>query len=148
MYASTENLYVAQSSSAWWDGFSSIERTTRIHRFTLDGEKTEYTASGEVDGYLHNQFSMSEHEGLLRVATTYDDWWWGTSSDDEKSGNNVFVLDAETEEMPIIGELTGLAPGEQIYATRFQGDRAFMVTFVQVDPLRFFNDEAGIGICT
>mgnify|MGYP003949615111 CR=1 FL=1 len=135
VYASTDNLYVAQTSSAWWDGFSSIERTTRIHRFVLDGETTEYTTSGEVDGYLHNQFSMSEHEGLLRVATTYDDWWWGTRTDDGKSGNNVFVLDAETEDMPIIGELTGLAPGEQIYATRFQGDRAFMVTFVQVDPL-------------
>ena len=135
VYASTENMYVAQSSFAWWDGSSSIDRTTRIHRFELNGEKTEYTASGEVDGYLHNQFSMSEHEGLLRVATTYDDWWWGTSSDDDKSGNNVFVLDAEAEDMPIVGELTGLAPGEQIYATRFQGDRAFMVTFVQIDPL-------------
>ena len=45
------------------------------------------------------------------------------------------MLDAESDEMPLIGELTGLAPGEQIYATRFQGDRAFMVTFVQIDPL-------------
>jgi uncharacterized secreted protein with C-terminal beta-propeller domain len=135
LYASSENLYIAQSSFAWWDGFSDIERTTRIHQFSLDGERTRYTASGEVDGYLHNQFSMSEHEGLLRVATTYDDWSWGTSSEESKSGNNIFVLDAETEDMPIIGELTGLAPGEQIYATRFQGDRAFMVTFVQVDPL-------------
>jgi uncharacterized secreted protein with C-terminal beta-propeller domain len=135
LYASSENLYIAQSSFAWWDGFSDIERTTRIHQFSLDAERTRYTASGEVDGYLHNQFSMSEHEGLLRVATTYDDWMWGTSSDEGKSGNNIFVLDAETEDMPIVGELTGLAPGEQIYATRFQGDRAFMVTFVQVDPL-------------
>lgn len=135
LYASSENLYIAQSSFAWWDGFSDIDRTTRIHQFELDGERTHYTASGEVEGYLHNQFSMSEHEGLLRVATTYDDWMWGTSSDGSKSGNNIFVLDAESEDMPIIGELTGLAPGEQIYATRFQGDRAFMVTFVQVDPL-------------
>ena len=72
------------------------ERTTRIHQFALDGAQTEYRTSGEVDGYLHNQFSMSEHEGLLRVAT-YDDWWWGTQSESGKSGNNVFVLDAESE---------------------------------------------------
>ena len=37
--------------------------------------------------------------------------------------------------MPLVGELRGLAPGERIYATRFQADRAFMVTFVQIDPL-------------
>ena len=135
VYASSQNLYVAQTSHGWWDGFSSVERVTRLHRFALEKDETQYSGSGEVDGFLHNQFSMSEHEGLLRVATTYDDWNWGTTTDDEKSGNNIFVLDAESSQMTIIGELTGLAPGEQIYATRFQADRAFMVTFVQVDPL-------------
>jgi len=135
IYASTNNLYVAQSSYSWWDGFSEIERVTRLHRFGLEKDETQYAGSGQVDGYLHNQFSMSEHEGLLRVATTFDDWGWGTTTDDRRSGNNIFVLDAENPQMPVIGELTGLAPGERIYATRFQADRAFMVTFVQVDPL-------------
>lgn len=135
VYASQRSLYVAQSSAGWWDGFSSVDRVTRLHRFTLAGPATEYTASGQVDGFLHNQFSMSEHEGLLRIATTNQDWWWGTGSDDEDEGNNIFVLDAESPQMPIIGELRGLAPGERIYATRFQADRAFMVTFVQIDPL-------------
>ena len=135
VYSSQRALYVAQSSFSWWDGFSSIDQITRLHQFTLDGPKTKYTASGQVDGYLHNQFSMSEHEGLLRVATTSQDWWWGTDSEDSDEGNNIFVLDAENPQMPIIGALRGLAPGEQIYATRFQADRAFMVTFVQIDPL-------------
>jgi uncharacterized secreted protein with C-terminal beta-propeller domain len=135
VYASARNLYVAQSSYGWWDGFTDIERVTRIHRFSLERDETQYAGSGQVDGYLHNQFSMSEHEGLLRVATTFDDWGWGTTTDDRRSGNNIFILDAESPQMPIIGEVTGLAPGERIYATRFQADRAFMVTFVQVDPL-------------
>ena len=34
-----------------------------------------------------------------------------------------------------VGRLTGLAPGEQIYAVRYVGDTAYLVTFVQVDPL-------------
>lgn len=135
VYASSSNLYVAQSSNAWWDGISAIERVTNIHRFALDGANTEYAGSGQVDGYMHNQFSMSEYKGMLRVATTYSDWWWGTPTDDDRSGNNVFVLDIEQHQMSEIGAITGLAPGEQIYATRFQGERAFMVTFVQVDPL-------------
>lgn len=135
IYASRNNLYIAQTSRGWWDGVSSINRETRIHRLALDGAETRYEATGVVDGYLHNQFSMSEHNGMLRVATTYDDWWWGLPSDETRSGNNVFILDAKEAQMGIIGAVTGLAPGEQIYATRFQGDRAFMVTFVQVDPL-------------
>ena len=135
VYASSNNLYVAQSSNAWWDGISEIERVTNIHRFSLNGANTDYAGSGQVDGYMHNQFSMSEYKGMLRVSTTYSDWWWGTSTDDNRSGNNVFVLDIEQSQMSQIGAITGLAPGEQIYATRFQGERAFMVTFVQVDPL-------------
>jgi len=135
VYASQENLYVAQSSYGWWDGISPIDRETRIHRVALAGERSRYESTGVVGGYLHNQFSMSEHNGMLRVATTYDDWWWGTRGDDELTGNNVFILDATQSQMGLIGAVTGLAPGERIYSTRFQGDRAFMVTFVQIDPL-------------
>jgi len=135
VYASQRSMYVAQSSFSWWDGFSTIDQVTRFHQFTLEGENTAYTASGAVDGFLHNQFSMSEHEGLLRVATTNQNTWWGTDEQNAEEGNNIFVLDAETPDMPIIGELRGLAPGERIYSTRFQADRAFMVTFVQIDPL-------------
>ena len=135
IYASQENLYVAQSSFGWWDGISPVDRETRIHRVALDGERSRYEATGVVGGYLHNQFSMSEHNGMLRVATTYDDWWWGTSGEDDLTGNNVFILDATQSQMGLIGAVTGLAPGERIYSTRFQGDRAFMVTFVQIDPL-------------
>ncbi len=135
VYASRENLYIAQSSFGWWDGISPIDRETRIHRVALDGARSRYESTGVVGGYLHNQFSMSEHNGMLRVSTTFDDWWWGTDGDDELTGNNVFILDATQPQMGLIGAVTGLAPGERIYSTRFQGDRAFMVTFVQIDPL-------------
>ncbi|HIH29734.1 MAG TPA: hypothetical protein HA260_08030, partial [Thermoplasmata archaeon] len=34
-----------------------------------------------------------------------------------------------------ISKIENIAPGESIYAARFLGDRAYLVTFVQVDPL-------------
>jgi hypothetical protein len=37
--------------------------------------------------------------------------------------------------MKIISRLEGLGKGERIYSTRFMGERAYMVTFRQVDPL-------------
>lgn len=37
--------------------------------------------------------------------------------------------------MNVVGYLTNIAPGEKIYSIRFSGQRAYMVTFVQTDPL-------------
>ncbi|MGV8169572.1 MAG: beta-propeller domain-containing protein [Candidatus Nanoarchaeia archaeon] len=47
------------------------------------------------------------------------------------SMNNLYVLNSD---LKIIGELEGLAEGEQIYSVRFMGERAYVVTFRQVDP--------------
>src|SRR3989344_1143030 len=46
--------------------------------------------------------------------------------------NNVYVLDSS---MSVVGRLENLAPGERIYSARFVGDRAYLVTFVRMDPL-------------
>jgi uncharacterized secreted protein with C-terminal beta-propeller domain len=135
MYASEDHIYIAQGSFNWWWGWSDVDRTTRIHRFDLQDKGTTYAASGEVPGWLHNQFSMSEYEGRLRVATTDMDWWWGTETDGREAGNNVYILEPAQGQLRIIGAIEGLAPGEQIYAARFQGDKGFLVTFRQVDPL-------------
>jgi hypothetical protein len=44
--------------------------TTTIHRFELDD--LDHTGSGRVPGTLLNDFSMSDHDGHLRVAVTAD----------------------------------------------------------------------------
>ncbi len=36
--------------------------------------------------------------------------------------------------MSIVGKLEGLAQNENLYAVRFMGDRAYLVTFHQTDP--------------
>jgi uncharacterized secreted protein with C-terminal beta-propeller domain len=139
VYASARNLYVAQSSWWWWWGWGPLDMDTAIHKFELDPEQdrpVRYAASGEVEGWLHNQFSMGEHESYLRVATTEHDWWWGSTEDGEDHGSLVTVLSDNGEgELEAVGRLTGIAPGERIYACRFMGDRGYLVTFVQVDPL-------------
>lgn len=71
VYASTASLYLAQDSRWWWWG-PGMEREakTHIHRFALDTGRARYAASGAVEGWLLNQFSMSEYDGYLRLATT------------------------------------------------------------------------------
>ncbi|MEK6896796.1 MAG: beta-propeller domain-containing protein [Nanoarchaeota archaeon] len=46
--------------------------------------------------------------------------------------NNVYVLD---EELNLVGALENLANNERIFSARFIGDRAYLVTFKQIDPL-------------
>ncbi len=134
VYASTENLYVAETSDSWWwlergdSTDSTYEQKTVVNKFSLDGMDIDYKGYGEVDGHILNQFSMDEHKGNFRIATTTGSIW----DQETKSTSNVYVLD---EKMKQIGALEGLAPGEQIYSSRFMGDRAYMVTFKKIDPL-------------
>lgn len=104
-------------------------RKTVIHKIKINKGDIEYKTSGEVSGYLLNQFSLDENSGNLRVATTTNFWARGTGS---VQYNNVYVLD---KDMEIIGRLEKLAEDERIYSTRFMGDRLYMVTFKRIDPL-------------
>jgi hypothetical protein len=148
VYASTDNLYVATQNWDWrWGGPVPLVEEgasetapeedpgpppTLIHQFRLDdGTAATYVASGKVDGRLLNQFAMSEYNGDLRVATTTDDW--GGFGDQSES--TVFVLRPEGDQLREISSVGGLGKDEQIYAVRFLGDLAYVVTFRQIDPL-------------
>ncbi len=144
LYTSLNAMYIAFSnrwSWGWFDfsGMGETERKTVIHKLKLGSEgepPVSYTATGEVPGWLHNQFSMGEHEGYLRVATTEFDWWWGTDTQTEDPGSIVTVLeDDRLGGLVEAGRIEDIAPGEQIYAARFLGDKGYLVTFRQVDPL-------------
>ncbi len=143
VYASTKSLYIAMTSGWWWWGWGTQDLTTHIHKFDLDtpDDRPAYTASGKVDGWLLNQFSMSEHNGFLRVATTDNQWVWdeATQTGENVGGNHVTILEQSQGDLKETGSIRDLAPGEQIFAARFMGDKGYVVTFEQVDPLFTFD---------
>ncbi len=143
VYASRDNLYVAMSSRAWWWGWGEQDNETHIHKFGLRGRSggPEYVASGRVDGWLLNQFSMSEHKGFLRVATTDNEFTWNeaTREQDVEGGNHLTVLEQDGGALKETGSVRNLAPGERIYSARMMGDRGYVVTFRQTDPLFTFD---------
>ena len=103
-------------------------RKTVIHKIKIDDGYIDYDIKGEVHGYLLNQFSMDEHAGYFRVATTT----YIYTRRDNTMYNNVYILDENLEQ---VGKIEDIAPEERIYSTRFLGDRLYMVTFKRVDPL-------------
>ena len=105
---------------------------TSIIKLSANSGKIEVTDKGSVPGRINNQFSMDEHKGNLRIATTIQpSWEWRYDFGLKESINNVYVLDRSLD---IIGRLEGLAEGESIFSARFMGDRLYMVTFRQIDP--------------
>ncbi|MBG0827836.1 beta-propeller domain-containing protein [Planomonospora sp. ID67723] len=99
---------------------------TEVHRFDVSAPGApRYVASGKVPGRLLNQYSLSEHQGHLRIATT--------AETEKSSSSTVYVLKADT--LGKVGEVGGLGEGERIYSVRFIGPVGYVVTFKQVDPL-------------
>ena len=106
------------------DSQNRYERLTGITRFSVTNGGLKYLASGKVAGYIDNQFSLDEHGGNLRIATT-------SYNDDNKTVNNLFVLDGLLQP---VGSVENLAEGERIYSVRYVGAIAYVVTFRETDP--------------
>ncbi len=148
VYASTDRLVVAApewpelSDPSTSSSFASPFRTA-LHSFDIgDQGATDYVASGSVRGLLLNQFSLSEHDGNLRVATTDSGQaiGWGVPIFDEEfsqpmSESFVTILSEQDEALVPLGQVGGLGRGEEIFAVRFIGDVGYVVTFRQTDPL-------------
>ncbi|MBT8147492.1 MAG: beta-propeller domain-containing protein, partial [Gammaproteobacteria bacterium] len=77
-------------------------------------------------------FRMGQNRGYLNVVTSTGATWDGTSS-------TVLSVLREAEEnnsLELVTTVEGIGkPGEQLYAARFLGDRAYLVTFLLTDPL-------------
>lgn len=133
IYASLSNLYVAntQWSYHWGSHQQDTTERTELFRFAFTPEGVELRAEGSVPGHLLNQFSMDEQENAFRIATTINQTWRGPETAQKPSTNNLSVLNLALER---VGGIEDIAPGEQIYSVRFLGERAYMVTFQQIDP--------------
>ena len=126
IYASSRSLYVTAEQR------KEGNYSTNIHKFDIAGPgRARYVASGTVDGFMLNQFAMSEHGGYLRVATTNQpSRWWGSDSE-----SRVDVLAHDGYRLRLVGSVGGLGRGEEIYAVRFMGKIGYVVTFRETDPL-------------
>src|SRR3989344_5497657 len=129
--SATEKKYfeekLAKANNQYYVDVSKSYEKTVIHRISIDGLDVAYSGTSDVPGYILNQFSMDEFEGNFRIATTT-----GGFSGVGNSLNHLYVLN---EDLDIVGSVEDIAQGERIYSARFVGDKAYMVTFRQVDPL-------------
>ena len=140
VYASGEALYISvprqqRSGRGWYRNMSNVDEASTVHRFALSHTRAaaRYTGSGVVKGRVLNQFSMDEHEGHLRIATTTG------RLPSAKVHSTLSVLKQRGARLDTVGVVDRLAPKEDIRSVRFDGERAYMVTFKKTDPLFVFD---------
>lgn len=145
VYMSLNSLYVAgysqvlvspeREKKSWWPGLGSAnvevipavyDEFTPIYQFAVQKGKVDFTGSSKINGRILNQYSMDEYQGNLRIAMTQGNTWDGTSQ------SIVTVLD---QNLKPLGSVDNLGKTEEIKSVRFMGDKAYVVTFRQTDPL-------------
>ena len=135
VYMSLDNLYLTESiyqpnnfscpadaicaMPFFWGG----TQNTLVHKLSVDEMEVKYQKTGLVPGAPLNQYSMDEKDGNFRIITS--EW-------QPEQSTGLYILDKNLE---LISSLTGLAPGERFQSSRFMGDKLFLVTFEQIDPL-------------
>ena len=101
------------------DYFYDDDETT-IYKFALNNGKIKYVGKAKEEGYTIDQFSLDEYNSNLRVALYTD------------KGSRVAIFN---DKMKKIGETEKVARGERMYSSRFIGDRGYLVTYLNTDPL-------------
>ncbi len=146
IYVSASNIYVVYSNFYQWyadgipgDVFGGAGVVTRVTGAVQQQNSTVFRvaysegnitmkAVGSFPGGVLNQFSMDEYKGYFRVATSRSDYVNGSNT----RSDDVYVLDQNLSQ---VGVIRNIAPGENIYSVRFEGDKGYVVTFEQIDPL-------------
>ncbi len=120
IYASENNLYIAQTDYNYSEIFLIENTETTIYKFSLENADLKLKCQKTIKGYLNDQFSMDEYEENLRVAVTTE------------KENRLYILDENLNE---VGRIEDMAEGEEIYSVRFMGKVGYVVTYKQIDPL-------------
>ena len=120
IYVSTKAAYLYQ------EDYSNGKSTTRIAKFSLENGKINAVGAASVSGKVRDTFAINDYQGKLRVLTTDSNFIGGEST------NQLYLFN---EKLKATGKLEDIAPGEEIYSARYLGDKAYFVTYRNMDPL-------------
>lgn len=141
VYMTANSLYLATTQNTYNSFVADSliynpNHTTAIHKFALEQDKIDYRGSGQIQGHLgwsedKKPFRMGENGDYLNIASSVGNTWGPSSS------TRLTVLkESSTEgELTTVDTIDGIGkPGERLYAARFMGNRAYLVTFRLTDP--------------
>lgn len=122
IHVTEKAIFVSSTMGYWRD-----DATTVTHVDISDpGGRIVTRGSIDIPGQVMDEYKMDCFNGYFRICS----WEW-----QGEGVSNLFVIDtSDPDNMRRTGSVE-LGRGEQLFATRFDGDRAYMVTFEVIDPL-------------
>ncbi len=139
LYVSTDAIYATRGYTDRQENEDGIVYTqrTNVSKLSYADGRLEFMGTFTVDGYVNDQYSLDEHEGVLRVVTTTSKNGAGVKN--FTTNANLYCIDASTFE--ILATVESFAPwGETVRSVRFDGDAAYVCTSIQLsDPVFFFD---------
>lgn len=143
VYVSRENIFASRGYSVEKDDVRSSMTDISCIRYK-DG-KLEVLGTATVKGSVKDQYSMDEHQGILRVVTSTNEIKT-TINGETASGTlsrNASLWCIDLQDFTIKAQVENFAPaGEQAESVRFDGDTAYVCTaevITLTDPVYFFD---------
>jgi len=150
-YVSDESVYLTHQYVDVREEGNKIARTcmTDISRLSYSGYGLTIMGTVKVEGYVKDQYSLDERDGILRVVTTtntsIETTYKNAQSTDSlvsfsgKTNANLYCIDINTYSH--VASVESFAPdGETVRSVRFDGNAAYVCTSVQLsDPVFFFD---------
>jgi hypothetical protein len=129
MYENQEALILGTNANEWKEPLLAWGESAYVHRFNLGKDGLVYETSGMMDGRIKDQFSIDVSGNDLRVVVSEG---WRTT---QVNHLDILQTNATTHLLETVGSVGKIGDGEDVKAVRFLGDTAYVVTFVQTDPL-------------
>lgn len=126
--STTERLYIA--GPAWGATEQPEGSVIQVVDIAHAGGDMELGATVEVGGQIESRWQMDEHDGILRVIS--QPFTWRT---DQVPVIETFEIESSHEIAPLAALPMVLPRPERLQSVRFDGDRAYAITFEQTDPL-------------
>ncbi len=112
------------------DNYNLRERSSSIVLFDIrdPGNPLPRPKIVKVPGYIPSEFHLDVRGSMLRVVSSPDTW-------NRESGSTLSIFDISKDNPRLVGQLKGIAPSEDLFATRFEGSKAYVITYERKDPL-------------
>lgn len=141
IYADQDMLLVAQHDIRFGDYGGITQDRTALHQFAIAGDRTDYVASGALRGSVQGPFAFDSVGGVVRVVATEQFTLEGTELtalpmwQPSDTATRVETFTRAGGDLVGLGTTPAFGMGERVMSSRYVGDRAYVVTFRQVDPL-------------
>ena len=150
IYATKDHLYLARTD--YVDASKGSKTITQVDCFEYNTKEIKSIGSVVVDGYIKDQWSMDEYDGIFRIVTTTNSFenirgsWYDSQGLDYNlmrawgdCNADLYCVDTKTWE--VVGSVKQFAPPhEEVQSVRFDKTNAYVCTSIEMsDPVFFFD---------